>query len=155
MVHPGTTPSRCIFVFLLVSVSDAAPIAAQSDCNANAGDGASQINGAGITDCNRNLVADECDLRPHFELGTAATYDSREWPVSLAEGDLDGDGKSDLAVLLSSNEEFKDLLIWYGRGNGAFGGKPEENPGRSGSGFDHRRGSRRQRIDRPGLARRK
>ncbi|PYJ97764.1 MAG: VCBS repeat-containing protein [Verrucomicrobia bacterium] len=57
-------------------------------------------------------LADGC---PEPSFAAARTSDARTWPISVAVGDFNGDGKPDLAVVGSAN-----VSILLGKGDGTF-----------------------------------
>ncbi|MBN1491830.1 MAG: VCBS repeat-containing protein [Phycisphaerae bacterium] len=67
-------------------------------------------------DCNGNNLPDECDLNERVVWAAAVHYTAGDGPNSVSQGDIDGDGKNDVAV---ANLNAGTLSVYLGGGDGA------------------------------------
>jgi hypothetical protein len=69
------------------------------DCNQNGADDARDIELGTSRDCNKNGTPDECDVLPRNPgFSTPVVFEAKDQPSAIAAGDLDGDGKLDIAA---------------------------------------------------------
>src|SRR5688572_13754982 len=94
------------------------PPALAADCNGNGLEDALDLSAGTSSDCNANLVPDECEVEGEgtrwavshrLEVGGEASF--------IAPGDFTGDGTTDLAVAKALSYT---LVVLAGRGDGAF-----------------------------------
>jgi hypothetical protein len=89
---------------------NAIPDECEPDCNRNgAPDDCDFASGAAL-DCNRNGIPDSCDLLPGSSFAAITSFVAGDRPVFTAGGDLNADGKPDLAVADAGSKAISLLL---------------------------------------------
>jgi hypothetical protein len=85
------------------------PDACEADCNQNGTPDVTDLEGGASKDCNLNGIPDECDLAPTLGFVTASRHPTGEQPISVAAGEMDGDGDPDLVAALFGSHELAVL----------------------------------------------
>jgi hypothetical protein len=98
--------------------SNGVPDECEGGCNQNRIPDECDIASGRSADCNGNGISDECDVvLQRFSLGAPEKIQVGTAIVSVAAGDLDGDGKADL---VTSNSSPRGLLVLFSSGDGSF-----------------------------------
>jgi hypothetical protein len=88
------TCSACLVIIA------AAASARALDCNGNSVEDSADIAAGSSRDCNSNRVPDECDVRGHpLAFEESSFFETSSAPRGMTAGDLDGDGREDLAFV--------------------------------------------------------